>query len=158
MQKQDWIQHIETHLASQTPFVIKYTEEDKSTLIFACDTFRRRKHCVSLHFEPTNEGLLSLHVTIMPLQTSLEITVKRDDNVEDITRKLNLPYLTDVTIRGCGTVINLVCRAVEYSIHNGWFVEKSFMNTLVQVTPENVKQRNTTLSIYLKRGSYLGTI
>lgn len=155
MQKQEWIQHIEAILAAQQAFSICYTHEDKAPLIFACDTFRRRKFRVNMHFEPTNEGCLCLQVSILPLQTSLEITVKRDDNVSAIVEQMQWPFLTDVTIRGCGTVINKVCKAVEIAIHNGWFVEKSFMNTLVQFTPSNTKQRNTTLSVYLKRGSFL---
>jgi len=155
MQKQDWIQHIEAILMNQQAFTIHYTDEDKAPLIFACDTFRRRKYRVTMHFAPTNVGCLCLQVTILPMQTALEITVKRDDDVTSIVEQIQWPFLTEVTIRGCGTVINTVCKAAENAIHNGWFVEKSFMNTLVQFTSDHTKQRNTTLSIYLKRGSFL---
>ena len=158
MQKQDWIAHIEGILQSGIPFNISFLEPTKAPLIFACDAFRRRKHPVTMSFEPTLEGQLNLHVTIMPVQNSVEITVKRDDKVEDIFAQLMTPAYDTVTVRGCGTVINVVCDAVRFAIHNGWFVEKSFMNTLVQVSASNTKQRNTTLSVFMRRGSFYGTI
>lgn len=159
MQKQDWIRHIETALLVENrPFILSYTDQDKASLIFACDVFRRRKHLVRMHFEPTLTGLLNLHVVISPLQSTLEITVKREDTLDSVIESLSAPHLQNVTIRGCGTVLNIVCNAMQYAIHNGWFVEKTFMNTLVQMSPDNLKQRNTTLSVYLCRGSHLDSI
>lgn len=158
MQKQDWIRHIEAILLENRPFILSYTDQDKASLIFACDVFRRRKHLVKLHFEPGLAGHLSLHVVIAPLQTTLEITVKREDTVQSVIEHFKASHLQNVTIRGCGTVLNIVCNAIQYAIHNGWFVEKTFMNTLVQMSADNLKQRNTTLSVYLCRGSQLGSI
>ncbi|MDA7839022.1 hypothetical protein N9A45_01690 [bacterium] len=159
MQKQDWIRHIETTLSVENrPFTVSYTDPDKAPLIFACDVFRRRRHLVNMHFEPTLIGLLNLHVVISPLQSTLEITIKREDTLPSVIESLSDPHLQNVTIRGCGTVLNIVCSAMQYAIHNGWFVEKTFMNTLVQMSPDNIKQRNTTLSVYLCRGSQLDSI
>jgi hypothetical protein len=158
MQKQDWITHIECILSQGRPFNMSYIESNKAPLVFACDTFRRRKYPVTMSFEPTQEGLLNMHVTIMPIQNTVEITVKRDDTLESIIQQISSPVLETATIRGCGTVINIVCEAIQFAIHNGWFVEKSFMNTLVQMSPTHAKQRNTTLSVFLRRGSYYGTI
>lgn len=153
MQKQDWIQHIGSVLSQNQPFILSYIDSDKASLIFACDVYRRRKHPVTLHFEATLEGYLNLHVTIMPYQSTIEITVKRDDEVNGIVHQLANPFLETVTIRGCGTVINTVCSAVQYAIHNGWYVDKSFVNTLVQLGSNHAKQRNTTLCVFLRRGS-----
>ena len=158
MQKQDWVQHIDAILMQNLPFVMSYADQDKASFLFACDTFRRRKYPVSLHFEPTVDGRLNLHVTIQPNQNSIEITVKRDDLIEDIVRVLAAPTLETASIRGCGTVINTVCAVVQIAIHNGWYVKKSHMNTLVQFGSNQAKQRNTTLMIELQRGSCISTI
>lgn len=158
MQKQEWVRRIETVLEEGKPYILSFSEQDKAPLLFACDVFRRRKHCVTVHFEPTLAGHLNLHVTINPLQNTVEITVKREDSLDDIISQFSAKHLQFVTVRGCGTVINTVCKAVQFAIHNGWFVDKTFMNTLVQVTSTNTKQRNTTLTVYLCRGSRIDSI
>jgi len=158
MQKQEWVRHIEGILLQDLPFNMSYTDQDKASFLFACDTFRRRQYPVSLHFEPAVDGRLNLHVTIQPNRNSIEITVKRDDSIEVIMDMLTDPFIDNVSIRGCGTVINTVCAAVQIAIHNGWYVKKTHMNTLVQFGSNHAKQRNTTLMIELQRGSCITTI
>jgi uncharacterized membrane protein len=68
------------------------------------------------------------------------------------------PTIEVVTIRGCGTVLNTVCKVVEIALHTGWFVEKNVLNTLTQTGTDNIKQRNTTLLVVLRRGSNMRSI
>ena len=158
MQKKEWVQRIENILAQNHAFVFRTMEEDKAPLLFACDYFRRRRHDVTISIEPTHTGIAALHVCISPMNNSLEFTVRRNQTVESIIEAMNSKSIESVSIRGCGTVVNTVCKAVGIAIHNGWFVEKNVLNTLTQVGEDNVKQRNTTLLVVLRRGSNTGSI
>lgn len=158
MQKQNWIKSIEKTLAQGIAFTVSYPEEDKASLLFACDLFRRRKHSVNIQFDPTQQGVLVLHVSILPFQNSIECTVKRDQTPDDIIEKMSDTNIQHVAVRGCGTVINTVCVVVQWAIHHGWFIEKTFLNTLVQTGSHHNKQRNTTLMVVLQRGSSLDSI
>ena len=53
MQKHEWVQHIDLTLQSGKAFTVKCSDEDKATLLFACDVFRRRRHDVKLIFTNT---------------------------------------------------------------------------------------------------------
>ena len=158
MQKQEWIKSIETTLAQGIAFTVSCPDQDKASLLFACDLFRRRKHSVNIQFDPTQQGVLMLHVSILPFQNSIECTVKRDQSPEEIIAKMSDKNIQHVGVRGCGTVINTVCTVVQWAIHHGWFIEKTFLNTLVQNGTNNNKQRNTTLMVVLQRGSSLDSI
>lgn len=158
MQKQEWINSIESVLAQGCAFTVSCTDHDKASLLFACDLFRRRKHLVSMQFDPTEQGVLVLHVSILPFQNAIECTVKRDQSPEEIIAKMDDQNIQHVAVRGCGTVINTVCVVIQWAIHHGWFIEKTFLNTLVQNGTHNSKQRNTTLMVVLQRGSNLNSI
>ena len=158
MQKQEWIKSIETTLSQGGAFTVSCTDQDKASLLFACDLFRRRKHLVNIQFDPTEQGILVLHVSILPFQNAIECTVKRDQSPEEIIAKMSGRNIQHVSVRGCGTVINTVCVVVQWAIHHGWFIEKTFLNTLVQNGTHNSKQRNTTLMVVLQRGSSLDSI
>ena len=158
MQKQEWIKRIETTLAQGLVFTVACTDTDKASLLFACDLFRRRKHRVNLQFDPTQQGVLVLHVSISPFQSAVECTVKRDQTPEEIINKIADKHIKYVSVRGCGTVINTVTVVVQWAIHHGWFIEKTCLNTLVQNGAHNNKQRNTTLMVVLQRGSRLVSI
>ena len=158
MQKQEWIKRIEMTLAQGLVFTVACSGPDKASLLFACDLFRRRKHRVNLQFDPTQQGILVLHVSILPFHNAIECTVKRDQAPEEIIAKLSERHIQHVSVRGCGTVINTVAIVVQWAIHHGWFVEKSFLNTLVQNGTHNSKQKNTTLMVVLQRGSSVDSI
>lgn len=157
MKKQEWIDHINLSLESGQPFTISYYEKDKASLLFACDVFRRRMYDVKVGMDASEDRLGSLNISISPKQNSLSFTVKREDNGHNILRLMSSPEVECVTIRGCGTVINVVCNVVSRAIHNGWYVENTHLNTLTQ-THQNTKQRNTTLLFVLRRGSQLDSI
>lgn len=158
MQKKDWIQRIEHRLTQQLPFVHRTIEDNKASLLFAVDVFRRRRYDVTVSLEPSHTGKAVLHVCILPDIATLEFTVRRNQSADEIVKEMSSIAVNVVTIRGCGTVINTVCSVVETAIHNGWYVEKNILNTLTQVGIGNAKQRNTTLLIVLRRGSNLGSI
>ena len=158
MQKKDWVQHIENRLAQRVPFVYSTSEDNKAPLLFAVDLFRRRRHDVTVSLEPSLARKVVVHICISPDMSALEFTVRRNQNADDIIKEMESTNVKVVTIRGCGTVINKVCSVVETAIHSGWYVEKNILNTLTQTGTDNVKQRNTTLLVVLRRGSNLGSI
>lgn len=153
MLKGDWTKHISNVLETNKIFSVSVRDANKAPLLFACDIFRRRRHPVNIHFDPTAEHKLNLHVTIEPIQNTIEFTVKRDDTPEQLIAEMSDSRVEYVSIRGCGTVINTVCQVIEWAIHTGWLVEKSFLNTLIQLSSNNSKQRNTTLLVTLRRAS-----
>ena len=140
------------------PFSVSVYDRCKASLLFACDYFRRRKFAVFIDFTPTPDRKLNLHVTIYPGPTSLEFTLRRGDNAQNIISQLSQPHIRHACVKGCGTVIDIVCEVVEWAIHTGWFVEKSFLNTLIQNVSGTAKQRNTTLSVVMRRASDIETI
>ena len=157
-QKQQWVGHIENILNSGQTFQYRTLAANKSQLLFAADVFRRLNYNVSLAIDPTEFGRASLLITIQPQKKFYEFTMKRDDNPVDIIRKINQPYVHIVSIRGCGTVIDSLFVIIDYALHNGWIIDKTFMSTLTQTLDNNSKQRNTTLQVVLCRGSKVGTI
>lgn len=158
MQKKEWVQRIEQTLAINQPFVARVVEDNKAPLVFAADVFRRRKYDVKVSLEASQTGKAILHVSIPPCVSALEFTLRRDQTCEAILSNMLVPSVKVVTIRGCGTVINTVCKIVEHAIHNGWFIEKNVLNTLTQTGQDNIKQRNTTLLVVLRRGSSMDSI
>lgn len=158
MQKKEWVSHIESILAKGHHFVYGLKDDNKSALLFACDVFRRRRHDVRIELTPTETGQANLIVFISSGQTALEFTVRRDQTSESILNSMVPETISVVTIRGCGTVLNTVCKVVETAIHRGWFIEKNVLNTLTQTGIDNIKQRNTTLLVVLRRGSNMRSI
>jgi len=85
--------------------------------------------------------------------------LRREDNpLQIIEAVMGHANATTVSIRGCGTVINSLFVIIDWAIHNGWYVEKTFMSTLTQTLTNQQKQRNTTLNIVIQRGSNLDSI
>lgn len=158
MQKKEWVAHIESILSKGNSFVYRTQEENKAQILFACDVFRRRRHDVIVDISPSENGRATLNVCISAAISALEFTVRRDQTVEEIIQSMLQPSINLVTIRGCGTVLNTVCRVVEIALHTGWFVEKNVLNTLTQTGTDNIKQRNTTLLVVLRRGSNMRSI
>lgn len=159
MQKQDWVNRIQQVLASGAVFTHKTYDDNKTHFLFAVDVFRRLNHPVSINIEPSENAKACLHVTISPRKGYFEFTLRRDDNpMQIIETIMNNPLSTSVSIRGCGTVINSLFTIIDWAIHNGWYVEKTFMSTLTQTLANQQKQRNTTLNVVIHKGSNLGSI
>lgn len=159
MQKQDWINRIQQVLSTGTVFTHKTCEENKTPLLFAVDVFRRLNHVVTIDIEPTEISKACVYITIKPNKGYFEFTLRREDSPMKIIETIaSHAQATTVSIRGCGTVINSIFSIIDWAIHNGWYVEKTFMSTLTQTLANHQKQRNTTLNIVIQRGSNLGTI
>ena len=158
MQKQEWIKHIDTILKNGQTFVVSIADENKAPLLFACDMFRRKKYEVQFDFSPSQTLDLILHITIHPRQCALEFTIRREQTPEEIIEMMLPANKHHVSVRGCGTVVNTVCKIVQWAIHNGWLVEKTVLNTLTQINSNSTKQRNTTLLVVLRRGSSICSI
>ena len=128
-------------------------------MLFAVDVFRRLNHNVSIHIEPTEYMKACLTVIITPAKGYYEYTLRRDDEPLEIIESIRAnKSCNTVSIRGCGTVINSLFTVLDWTLHNGWFVEKTFMSTLTQTVVNHQKQRNTTLNIVIHRGSNISTI
>lgn len=153
MQKKEWVQHIESFLRRGKPFIYKCVQENKAHILFACDYFRRRRHDVKISLEPTPEKNAVLNICIMPARNYLEFTIRRDQTSESIIESIVNDNAAVVSVRGCGIVVNNVCKVVEWAIHNGWYVDNTVLNTLTQISSDNIKQRNTTMMVTLRRGS-----
>ena len=159
MQKQDWVNRIEQVLESGDTFIHKTCDDSKTTLLLAVDVFRRLNHNVSIHIEPTEYMKACLTVIITPAKGYYEYTLRRDDEPLEIIESIRAnKSCNTVSIRGCGTVINSLFTVLDWTLHNGWFVEKTFMSTLTQTVVNHQKQRNTTLNIVIHRGSNISTI
>ena len=153
MQKKEWVQHIDTFICQGKPFIYKCVEENKAHILFACDYFRRRRHDVKISLQPTLEKNAVLNICILPPRNFLEFTIRRDQSSESIIESIVNSNAVAVSVRGCGTVINIVCNVVEWAIHNGWYVDNTVLNTLTQISSDKLKQRNTTMMVILRRGS-----
>lgn len=159
MQKQDWVNRIERVLAEGQVFVYKTMEPNKSAFLFAVDVFRRLNHGVTVNVEPTEHGRACLYVTVTPHKSYFEYTLRRDDDPAQVIQSIAAnENARTVSIRGCGTVINSLFQIMDWALHNGWFMEKSFMSTLTQTLTNQTKQRNTTLNIVIRKGSNVGSI
>lgn len=158
MQKKDWVAHIEEILAQGRPFFTRILDNDKAQILFAVDVFRRRRHDVHISLEPSHTQKAILHVAVDPLASAMEFTIRRDQRADSILAQMSPQSVKVVTVRGCGTVVNTVCQVAEAAIHAGWYIEKNVLNTLTQTGTDNIKQRNTTLLIVLRRGSNLDSI
>jgi len=158
MQKQDWVNRIQQFLSQGDTFVHKTCEENKTSLLFAVDVFRRLNYNVELHIDPTEYSKACLTVMIAPTKGYYEYTLRREDDPYEIINTIQQNETASVvSIRGCGTVINSLFVILNWTIHNGWMVDKTFMSTLTQ-TNQQQKQRNTTLNIVIKKGSTINTI
>jgi len=149
--KYDCIQQITDVLIQNKPYVFKTTNGDKTFILFAADTFRRRGHEVHIDIQPTQYYTTTLVVIIHPLKSTTEYTLCRDDNIANIISKIEHSTCTNVTIRACGMAIKSLFAVLDWAVHNGWYVDKTFMSTITQLI-DNVKQRNTTLHVTIKKG------
>jgi len=149
--KQDWIQCIQQVLVTDSPFQYKATI-DKLFILFAADQFRRNGNEVNIDIMPTETGISCLMITIFPKKTSLECTLRRDDEPSAIVQQIIDSNCTTVVLRGCGTVIQKLFLIIDWALHSGWYVENTMMSTLTQQTP-TTKNYNTTLNISIKKGA-----
>jgi len=150
MNKQEWIDRITEILSHSDYFITAVPAILSVPLVFACDNFRRRKHSIHINIEASETGTAILKVSISKIQNTLEFTIRRNDNPMDFIQQIT-PDINVISIRGCGTVIKTVFQIIEWAIHNGWLIDKSFISTLTQVHQKNT-QRNTTYRAILRRG------
>lgn len=151
-EKQEWIGKIQSIVDIGQMFQYKTIDGDKLYVLFAADTFRRRGHRVELYLEPTQEGISSFTLIIHPYKTSIEFTLSRDDNSVAIIDQIISSNFTEITVRGCGTVLTSLMEITDWALHNGWYIQKTDLSTLTQ-HHENTKQRNTTLQITFLNGN-----
>lgn len=153
MQKRDWMTQINNAINMGRVFVHSSVDDNKSQLLFACDFFRRKNYDVVINIEPSESGQAILNVVVHPLPTCVDITLSRDDKIANITEKI-APTTTKMRIRACGTVLDQLLKLSEWGLNNGWYVEKSMMNTLTFTSKvdNNFQPKNTTLQIVLRRG------
>ena len=149
--KQEWVHHIEARLV-HGPFVYRAFFPTKTHLLFACDVFRRKGHCVRVFFEVVEEGPPCTGVVISPDVRTTDITIRRDSVLEDVLACMS--EYSSVRVRGCGTTLQMVSDVVHMAICNGWFVVDTQLGTLVKVVG-GIKQRNTTLIVTVHKGSDL---
>lgn len=150
MNKQDWVDKINEIFVHSDHFITSLPAVNSLSLVFACDIFRRRKHTVKMNIEASETGTAILKVSITKKTNALEFTIRRNDKAADYINQIT-PDINTVSIRGCGTVIIVVFQIIEWAIHNGWLIDKSFISTLTQVHQKNT-QRNTTFRAILHRG------
>ena len=150
MNKQEWVDRINEILTHNEYFVTSIPAMNSVSLVFACDIFRRRKHTVHVNIEASETGTAILKVSISKKITALEFTIRRNDNIRDYIEQIT-PCIDTISIRGCGTVIKTVFQIIEWAIHNGWLIDKSFISTLTQTYQKNT-QRNTAFRAILRRG------
>ena len=151
--KNYWILHIQQILTNGLPFQYKTTDSNQIFVLFAADIFRRSGHRVCIDILPTELGVCCLVVTIFPLKTCIEFTLRRNDDPATIINQLKNSNFTFVSLRGCGTVINTLLTIMDWALHSGWYVEKTTMSTLTHQITSVSKQRNTALHIVIKRVS-----
>ena len=159
MQKRDWMTQINNAINMGRVFVHSTVDDHKSQLLFACDFFRRKNYDVVVNIEPSESGQAILSVVVHPHPTCVDITLSRDDNMEQIVGKIS-PTTTKMRIRACGTVLDNLLKLSEWGLNNGWYIEKSMMNTLTLPSADatNFQPKNTTLQIVLRRGLQPDTI
>jgi hypothetical protein len=121
-----------------------------SQLLFACDLFRRRKHDVLINIAANQNGTSSIHVVIHPQQNSIDLTIRREETVRNIVDRIK-QKTEKITIRGCGCVIDTVYGVIDSLINNGWYLEKTMLNSSTQKNGL-LTHINTTLQAVLRRG------
>lgn len=150
MNKQAWVDKINEVLSTRNHFLATMPASKATALVFACDVFRRRKHKVEVNIEASETKTAILKVVVSKATTMVEFTVRRDDEAQQYIRQIG-DDVDKLSVRGCGTVIATVFEIVEWAIHNGWLIEKSFMGTLTQNVGRG-PQRNTTFHAVLRKG------
>jgi len=149
--KQDWVQRIEQVLALNIPFQFKAILGNKLYILFAADSFRRHGHEVIIDIVPTEKQISCLVITIFPTKQFIEFTLRRHDEPQAIIEQIIDSKCTQVSLRGCGTVIFKLFEIMDWALHSGWYLDKTMMSTLTQ-RKETIKQRNTTLHIIVRKG------
>jgi hypothetical protein len=146
--KKDWICKISALLDAGKIFVCTLKTSTPSQLLFACDVFRRRMHDVIINIQVNQTGSSSWHVVIHPEQNCLDLTICRDNRLclDRVT-----PSTKKIRIRGCGRVIDSVYQSIDSLINNGWYLEKTMLNSSTQKNGIN-NHINTTLQAVLRRG------
>lgn len=148
--KNEWIFKIETFLAkNNTTYVAKVYDDDKASLLFACDVFRRRNCTVGINIDVTSGTKTALSVSIAH-EPSKTVTLRKEDNPQAIIRSIDSNWKY-VTLRTCGTVINNMFVVIDHLMNNGWYVKKLFLGSLAQYV-DNIKRNNTTFHVELQHG------
>ena len=108
------------------------------------------KKLISFCISKKNELVNLPKISISKKSNAFEFTIRRNDKAVDYIEQIH-PEIQTISIRGCGTVIHVVFQIIEWAIHNGWLIDKSFIGTLTQIHQKNT-QRNTTFRAILHRG------
>ena len=148
--KADFVEQISAAIDSGKIFVHSTKTDAPSQLFFACDVFRRRNHDVLINIDANQNGKSSLHVVIHPEKNCLDMTIKRMETASDIISRIQ-PETKMIRIRGCGRVIDTVYSVIDNLIHNGWYLEKTILNSSTQKNGSLV-HINTTLQAVLRHG------
>lgn len=149
MLKRDWIEQISTCVNMGKTFNHSMTGPDKRHLLFACDFFRRLNHDVIVDIEPTDKNSV-LSVVVHPFKTCLELTLSRSSTLNELISSIDI-NVTKIRVRGCGTVVDNVLNFTDWALCHGWYVEKTFLNTLTIPSTENC-QKNTAFLVVLRKG------
>lgn len=153
MKKGDWVTLIKNAVHAGRVFVHSSVDDHNAQLLFACDFFRRKNYDVVVSIEPSESGQAILNVVVHPLPTCLFVTLGHKDTLGSIVATI-APTTTKLRIRACGTVLNKLLKLSEWCLNNGWYIEKTMMDTLTfpSSPTHQLQPKNTTLQIVLRRG------
>ena len=150
MLKRDWIEQIGTCLNMAKTFSHSMRGANKQHLLFACDFYRRLNHDVIIDIEPTDRDPV-LNVVIHPFKTCLELTLSRETALDELVSNIE-KHITKIRVRACGKVIDNVINFTDWALTHGWYVEKTFLNTLT-IKNEEHPQKNTAFLVVLRKGN-----
>ena len=150
MNKQAWVNKISETLSTRQHFLATVPACKATALLFACEVFRRQNHIVEVNIEASETNTAILKVVVSKATSMMEFTVRRGENLQEYLSQIG-DDIDKISVRGCGTAIATVFEIIEWAIHNGWLIEKSFMGTLTQNVGRG-PQRNTTFHAVLRKG------
>jgi len=148
--KAEFVSIISREINAGKVYVYRSKKKNISQLLFACDVFRRRNHDVLVNVDATLNGESSLHVVIHPQKNCLDMTITRNETESDIISKIQ-QKTKKIRIRGCGRVVDTVYGVISNLINNGWYVEKTTLNSSTQKNGL-LTHVNTTLQAVLRKG------
>ena len=153
MKKGDWVTLIKNAVHAGRVFVHSSVDDHNAQLLFACDLFRRKNYDVVVSIEPSESGQAILNVVVHPLPSCLYVTLGHKDTLANIVATVG-PTTNKLRIRACGTVLDKLLKLTEWCLNNGWYIEKTMMDTLTfpPSLASQVRPKNTTLLIVLRRG------
>ena len=150
--KNAWIREIGAFFVNGTngsgTFTAKVSGPDKASILFACDTFRRRNFIVGIDIDVSIGTTTTLSVSIADTG-SKRITLRKEDSPGEIIK--SICDTKHVILRSCGTAINVMFVVITHLMNNGWFIQKIVLGSLARYVG-NVKRNNTTFHVELQRG------